>query len=57
MVSSIPAPFVITAIGDANNDVSILNLQGGVKDMLVSENVQFSLEEKDELIINAILNN
>ena len=52
-----PAPFVITAIGDVKTMSASLNLQGGVKDMLVSENVQFTLEEKNEIIINAILNN
>ena len=52
-----PAPFVITAIGDVGTMTASINLQGGVKDMLVNENVQFSLEEKNEIIINAILNN
>ena len=52
-----PAPFVVTAIGDVKTMSSSLNLKGGVKDMLVNENVQFSLEESNEIIINAILNN
>ena len=52
-----PAPFVITAIGDVKTMSESLNLKGGVKDMLVNENVQFSLEESNEIIMNAILNN
>ena len=52
-----PAPFVITAIGDVKTMSASLNLKGGVKDILVNENVQFTLEEKNEIIINAILNN
>jgi uncharacterized protein YlxW (UPF0749 family) len=51
-----PAPFVITAIGDADTMASSLNLKGGVKDILVNENVEFTLERKEEIVINAILN-
>lgn len=51
-----PAPFVITAIGDADTMAASLNLKGGVKDILVNENVQFTLERKEEIVINAILN-
>ncbi|WP_071395423.1 DUF881 domain-containing protein [Bacillus tuaregi] len=51
-----PAPFVITAIGDAGTMAESLNLKGGVKDILVNENVQFTLEKKDEIEINAKLN-
>ena len=50
-----PAPFVITAIGDIDTMAAALNLKGGVKDILVNENVQFTLEKKDEIIINTIL--
>ncbi|WP_394232606.1 DUF881 domain-containing protein [Niallia oryzisoli] len=53
---SLPAPFVITAIGDADTMADSLNLKGGVKDILVNENVQFTLEKKDEIVINAKLN-
>ncbi len=52
---SLPAPFVITAIGDADAMEKSLNLNGGVKDILVNENVQFKLEKKDEIVINAKL--
>ena len=50
-----PAPFVITAIGDADTMADSLNLKGGVKDLLVNENVQFTLEKKEEIVLNAIL--
>ncbi len=50
-----PAPFVITAIGDAEVLSSALNLTGGVKDTLVDENIQFTLEEKGEVIIEPLL--
>lgn len=50
------APFVISAIGDANTLAAALNLKGGVKDILVNENVQFSLEKKEQMIMNAKYN-
>jgi uncharacterized protein YlxW (UPF0749 family) len=50
-----PAPFVITAIGDPDVLSSSLNLTGGVKDQLVNDNVVFSLEKEDEVVLNPIL--
>ncbi|MFC0025547.1 DUF881 domain-containing protein [Neobacillus cucumis] len=50
-----PAPFVITAIGDPNVLSSSLNLTGGVKDQLVNDNVVFTLEKEDEIVLNPIL--
>ncbi|WP_237389561.1 DUF881 domain-containing protein [Bacillus sp. USDA818B3_A] len=50
-----PAPFVITAIGDPDALTSALNLTGGVKDQLVNDNVVFSLEKEDEMVLNPIL--
>jgi uncharacterized protein YlxW (UPF0749 family) len=50
-----PAPFVITAFGDADTMEASLNIRGGVKDLLVNENVQFSLEKKDNMVIDSIL--
>lgn len=50
-----PAPFVITAIGDPEILSSALNLTGGVKDMLVSENITFKLEENDDVVLPPIL--
>lgn len=50
-----PAPFLITAIGDAEVLSSALNLTGGVKDSLVNENIQFTLEKKAEIVMEPIL--
>ncbi|MDQ0270329.1 DUF881 domain-containing protein [Cytobacillus purgationiresistens] len=50
-----PAPFVISAIGDADVMASALNLTGGVKEFLVNDNVQFSLEIKPEIVMEPLL--
>ncbi|WML49341.1 DUF881 domain-containing protein [Neobacillus sp. PS3-34] len=50
-----PAPFVITAIGDPDVLSSALNLTGGVKDQLVNDNIVFSLEEEDNIVLDPIL--
>jgi uncharacterized protein YlxW (UPF0749 family) len=50
-----PAPFVITAIGDPDVLSSSINLTGGVKDQLVNDNIVFSLEKEDEIIMDPIL--
>ncbi|SIB31704.1 Bacterial protein of uncharacterised function (DUF881) [Mycobacteroides abscessus subsp. abscessus] len=52
-----PAPFIIEAIGDPEVLSSALNLTGGVKDSLVNENIQFSLEEKAEIKMEPNLGN
>ncbi len=52
-----PAPFVITAIGDPEILASALNLTGGVKDQLVNDNIVFSLEKEDEIVMDPILRN
>lgn len=52
-----PAPFVITAIGDPDVLASALNLTGGVKDQLVNDNITFSLEKEDEVVMDPILQN
>ncbi|EIJ81589.1 hypothetical protein PB1_01550 [Bacillus methanolicus PB1] len=52
-----PAPFVITAIGDPEVLESAINLTGGVKDQLVNDNILFSIEKKDEIILDPILGN
>lgn len=49
-----PAPFVITAIGDADVMASALNLTGGVKDRLLNDNILFSLETKQEITMEPI---
>ncbi len=50
-----PAPFIITAIGDAEVLTSSLNLTGGVKDTLVNDNIQFTIEQKNEIVMEPIL--
>jgi uncharacterized protein YlxW (UPF0749 family) len=50
-----PAPFVITAIGDSDVLASSINLTGGVKDQLVNDNLVFTLEKVNEIIMNPIL--
>ncbi|CAH2713350.1 hypothetical protein BACCIP111895_00485 [Neobacillus rhizosphaerae] len=50
-----PAPFVISAIGDPDVLSSSLNLTGGVKDQLVNDNLVFTLEKENEIILNPIL--
>lgn len=50
-----PAPFVITAIGDEDTMTAALNIAGGVKDILVNENVQFTIEKKDYLVMDSKL--
>lgn len=52
-----PAPFVISAIGEQDVLESSLNLNGGVKDQLVNENIVFSMERKDNLVFNPVLGN
>lgn len=50
-----PAPFVITAIGDPEVLSAAINITGGVKDMLVNENVDFKLEENQQIVLEPIL--
>ncbi|MFJ5713399.1 DUF881 domain-containing protein [Neobacillus sp. NPDC093127] len=50
-----PAPFVITAIGDSDVLASSINLTGGVRDQLVNDNLVFTLEKVNEMIMNPIL--
>nr|WP_026692118.1 DUF881 domain-containing protein [Peribacillus kribbensis] len=50
-----PAPFEITAIGDPDVLEAGLNINGGVKDQLVNENITFSIEKEDELEMNPAL--
>lgn len=48
------APFEITAIGDAETLHEALNIGGGVRDQLVSENVQVRTEQLDETEMAAL---
>ncbi|MCP3742692.1 DUF881 domain-containing protein [Rossellomorea sp. BNER] len=46
-----PAPFEITAIGDSEVLSAALNIVGGVKDQLVNDNIVFTEEKKQEIIL------
>jgi uncharacterized protein YlxW (UPF0749 family) len=50
-----PAPFVITAIGDPDVLDAAINLSGGVKDQLVNDNIVFTIEKENEVVLNPIL--
>ncbi|KQL54716.1 hypothetical protein AN964_15195 [Heyndrickxia shackletonii] len=50
-----PAPFKISAIGDPNVLTSALTITGGIRDQLVNDNILFTLEKKDDIIMNPIL--
>lgn len=50
-----PAPFEIAAIGDPKVLSAALELQGGIKDMLVSENIEVKIETKNEIVFNPLL--
>ncbi|MDP4085407.1 MAG: DUF881 domain-containing protein [Bacillota bacterium] len=50
-----PAPFVIEAIGDPEVLSAALNISGGVKDQLVNDNIIFSLEKENEIILPPII--
>lgn len=47
--NNFPAPFVITAIGDQHTLEVSLNLQNGVVDNLVQDNVEVKLEKKSNI--------
>ncbi|SNX73452.1 uncharacterized protein YlxW (UPF0749 family) [Bacillus oleivorans] len=49
------APFVISAIGDSDTLFSALNLNGGVIDVLASENIVVTLEKADHIVMEPIL--
>jgi uncharacterized protein YlxW (UPF0749 family) len=48
-----PAPFTISAIGDKEVLETSLLLQNGVVEQLVSDNVEVTIETKDEIIMDA----
>ncbi|HZG70835.1 MAG TPA: DUF881 domain-containing protein [Chondromyces sp.] len=52
-----PAPFIITAIGDQEVLHSALTITGGVQTQLVNDQVVFSLEKKDLVIIEPEVSN
>lgn len=49
------APFVISAIGDPQFLNGVLNIQQGVKDQLVMDNIEIKIEKKDNIIIEPYL--
>lgn len=49
------APFTITAIGDPNKLNDSLNLPGGVKDQLVSDQIEVKIEKKDLIRLDPYL--
>ncbi|WP_404331423.1 DUF881 domain-containing protein [Mesobacillus maritimus] len=50
-----PAPFEITAIGEPDVLSSALNITGGIKDQLVNDQIIFSLQEQNEIIMEPIV--
>lgn len=50
-----PAPFVITAIGDPEVLSSALTITGGVRDLLVNENIEFKLQKENEIVLDPII--
>ncbi|WP_246288650.1 DUF881 domain-containing protein [Bacillus haikouensis] len=50
-----PAPFEITAIGDPEVLSSAMNITGGVKDQLVNDNIEFSLEKKTDIVLEPLI--
>ncbi|WP_339249554.1 DUF881 domain-containing protein [Sporosarcina sp. FSL W8-0480] len=51
---TLPAPFVVEAIGDADILTSSLNLGGGVVDSLVHDNIEVTLEQVKALKLPAL---
>lgn len=50
-----PAPFVIEAVGDSATLMASLNLNGGIVDQLVNDNIVVSLEEEQKLIMPKVI--
>jgi uncharacterized protein YlxW (UPF0749 family) len=50
-----PAPFEITAIGEPDVLSSALNITGGIKDQLVNDQIIFSLQEQNDIIMEPIV--
>jgi len=52
-----PAPFVISAIGDSKVLEGAININGGVKDLLVNDNVKVTIEKKQSIQMNPLIAN
>lgn len=50
-----PAPFEITAIGDPEVLSSALNITGGVKDQLINDEIIFSLQQQNDIVMDPIV--
>ncbi|MBM7692358.1 uncharacterized protein YlxW (UPF0749 family) [Peribacillus deserti] len=50
-----PAPFVVSAIGDPDVLEAAVNISGGVMEQLVNENIIFSVEKMEEIIMEPVL--
>ncbi|MGM9925284.1 MAG: DUF881 domain-containing protein [Bacillus sp. (in: firmicutes)] len=50
-----PAPFVVTAIGKPDVLEASLLLTGGTRDQLVSDNILFTLEKKERIVLDPIM--
>ncbi|MGA3674964.1 DUF881 domain-containing protein [Lysinibacillus agricola] len=50
-----PAPFVIEAVGDSATLMASLNLNGGIVDQLVNDNIVVSLEEEQKLLMPKVI--
>nr|WP_029326770.1 DUF881 domain-containing protein [Bacillus coahuilensis] len=51
-----PAPFVISAIGDSEVLESAINITGGVKDQIVNDNIIFSIEKINQMVMESVIN-
>lgn len=49
------APFDISAIGDPDMMVEALNLKGNIKDQLVQEGIEVTIEKKSEIVMEPFL--
>ncbi len=50
-----PAPFVVSAIGDSEVLDAALNINGGVKDQLVNDNIKVKIEKHQEISLETKL--
>ncbi|MCC3357560.1 DUF881 domain-containing protein [Bacillus sp. REN16] len=51
-----PAPFVISAIGDPNVLVPALNMNGGITDQLIQDNIVVKIENKAQIQMDPLIN-
>ncbi|MFT4413473.1 DUF881 domain-containing protein [Fredinandcohnia humi] len=50
-----PAPFVISAIGDVDVLTPALNMNGGITDQLIQDNIVVKIESKTEIAMDPLL--